>query len=98
MVHGALLDERYRPGMRVLVDHSRLDWPDLDADELRRRVELLVRDSERIGPSRIAVAVSQPVAFGYLRMMQGFAAQRLAFEPRIFYSIEDARAWLAAGV
>ena len=95
MVQAALGDPRYRPGMRVLIDHSRLEWPELATDELRRRVDLFVRDSDRIGAGYIAIVVGQPAAFGYMRMMQAFGEHRVAFEPGVFYSIEDARAWLA---
>ena len=95
MVQAGLGDDRYRSGMRVLIDHSRLEWPDLATDQLRRRADLIVRDSERIGRSYVAVVVSQPVAYGFGRMMLAFGADRIEFEPRLFYSIDEARAWLA---
>ena len=97
-------DARLRPNMKILVDHRRLDWTAMSAEDARQRARDRMALSDPIGQSRIAVVVSEPSAYGIERMMEGLADQMVedsivkpyAFTTRIFYSIDEAREWLAA--
>ncbi len=95
-VQAVLADPRFKPHLRVLVDHRRTQWDHLSSEDLRRRVDTLVRDADRIDRPRVAWVVSQPVAFGLGRMMQMLAEDRWNVEWRAFLDVDEARAWLRA--
>ena len=91
-----LADPRRRPGMKVLTDLRALDPRDLTTDELRAIADSNAMRSERFGSGRSAVVVSEPAAFGLMRMFQAFT-EDAGFDQQLFYSMDDARRWLAAG-
>jgi hypothetical protein len=95
-VQEVLSDPRYRPGIRVLIDHQKLDWTSMTKDDLRRRARLLLRDKERIGWTRAALVTDRPVDYGLMRMIAGYLGERASFDTDIFYSFEKARDWLRA--
>ena len=91
-----LHDPRYRPGMLVLADHRDVDWSGLTHDHLRQRIDRLEEDAELMVGSSFAVVLGQPLDYGIQRMLQALAeSQRVEGDRRAFYSLEDARAWLA---
>lgn len=94
MVNEVLEDERFRTGMKVLVDHTDASWRGLSRAEIRRRADLLAQDAARIGPQRIAFVVSRQVDFGLGRMLEGLIYDRTLMQTQIFDSLEAARAWL----
>lgn len=93
-----LSDPRYRPGMRILVDHSRLDWSGLTPKDIHQRVELFAREAGRSGPVSVAVVMRAPVDFGIARMEQAFIElhPEIQIDLGVFFSVEDAREWLRA--
>jgi len=93
-VHEVLTDRRYRPGIGVLVDHRRLDWTSMTSHDLRRRAGLFLRDDDRIGPTRAALVAGRPVDYGLMRMVVAYLGGRAAFHAEVFYSLDEARAWL----
>ncbi len=98
MTQEAFDDLRFRPGLNILVDHSDLDWSTMQTTDFRLRIGALLRDANRFGDARMAIVVGQPAAFGVQRMMQTILqVQRPApaFETGVFYSVEEARTWLA---
>lgn len=90
-------DPRYRPGLRLLVDHRFVDWSRMTEDDVRRTVELLVGNADHIGSVYCAMVMGRPVDYGIARMRQHYveAQPELQVELRVFISIEDARLWLA---
>jgi hypothetical protein len=90
-----LNDSRWRPGMRLLTDHRELDWSALSPSDLRERVDTVLRERERLGPARLAVVVGRKLEYGFQRMMMAYSEeQRGDTEIGVFYTVEDARAWL----
>jgi hypothetical protein len=87
-------DPRFRPELRVLVDHRRADWTGLSSDDLRRRADLLARDAERIGRQRVAWVTGRPIEMGLGRMLQAFTDTRTQLTGHYFDDIDEARAWL----
>jgi hypothetical protein len=87
-------DPRFRPGMAVLVDHSDLDARPLTGADIRAMAEVVIRLDERIGTSRVAILVPNPLTFGYARMYELHAAET-QLHSRVFYSRDDALMWLA---
>jgi hypothetical protein len=95
-IQDVLGDERWRPGMRVIIDHRELDWTAMTTAALRARVDSVAAESERIGKVRVATVVARTLDYGLQRMMQAYWGER--FDPvvteGIFYTVEEARAWL----
>jgi hypothetical protein len=88
VVNGLLADVRYRPGMTLLFDHSRLDWSRLYAEDLVRRLHIALKDADLIGPSRIAVVASDP------RMAEAHTLRHDEPTWAAFSNVGDGRAWL----
>jgi len=91
-----LSDPRYRPGMRVLIDHSRLDWSELKPADIHRRIELFAKDAGRTGHISAAVVMRAPVDYGIARMEQAFIElhPEVQIDLGVFFSVEEARKWL----
>jgi hypothetical protein len=56
---------------------------------------LFPRDADRLGPASLAVVMGSTVDFGLMRMLHGQIPGDVELSAAIFYSIEDARTWLA---
>ncbi len=86
-------DPRYRPGLALLFDHSRLDWSGLLPEDLVRRLHIALKEADLIGPSRIAVVSADA------RIRE---ARELRTDEPLWQSFPDVRAarhWLqTAGV
>jgi len=93
-VQTVLDDSRYRPDLRILLDDRASESAHLTVGDVRRRVDLLERDSERFGQPRIACVVNTKVDFGVSRMTQSLSEGRWHGVTRVFEDIDDARAWL----
>jgi hypothetical protein len=89
-----LADPRFRPGMPILADHSALDTSSLASDDAKLIGEAYRRFLDRIGESAIAIVVARPAAFGLIRMAEAYAGPPPPSNQRIFYSREEALAWL----
>jgi hypothetical protein len=90
VVKELLSDDRYRPGMFLLFDHTELDLGALRAEDLVRRLHIALKTADLIGPRRIAV-VSADRRIGDVRPMR-------RNEPpwKAFGSVDDGRSWLDA--
>jgi len=96
MVEEALADPRFRQDMRGPVDHTRAAWAGVDGAEVRRRVELVRAQADRIGRQRVAFVVAGRVDLGVARMLAAYAADGIAFDFRVFPTVPAAREWLSA--
>lgn len=96
-VEEALTDSRWRPRLRILVDHSNATWHSLDPELVRRRAKLLIGQAERIGEQRIAFVVGNRTDFGIARLLYAFLGEgddRIRFQAEPFTTLAAARAWL----
>jgi hypothetical protein len=93
MVQDVTADPRFRHGMKVLLDHSSLRLWAMSNDDVRRRADLVKRDTERVGRQRVAFVTGSPVDFGIGRMLQGLTADT-GIEGGVFDSVAAARDWL----
>jgi hypothetical protein len=89
VVTDLLSDKRYLPAMDLLFDHTHLDWSELRAEDIVRRLHMPLKSADLIGPRRIAV-VADP------RLADAKALRRDEPTWKAFTSIEDGRAWLVA--
>jgi hypothetical protein len=94
-VQEILNDPRFRLGLHVLIDHRLTEWSLMTTFDLRRRVDLLARDQEKIDSVRSAFLVGTPTGYGIGRMMLAFLDGRTKMDVKIFLDIDAARRWLA---
>lgn len=92
--HELVDDPRTLPGMNALVDHRRLDWRSMSSAQLRTRANQLVAVSPRLAGGRVATVVSGPSEYGIQRMTQAYVDDGVKHERAVFYTLDDARAWL----
>jgi hypothetical protein len=96
MARTALGDPRFRPPMRILVDHRGLDWRAMSGDDVRLRADrVLDQEAHLLAGSRLAIVPHGPAEFGIVRMLWGHIEAEIAFDLGIFATIEEARSWLA---
>jgi hypothetical protein len=84
---------RFRPGMLILVDHLSLDPTPITAADVRAQAEAVILLNERIGPSKVAIVVPTPLAFGFARMYE-LHAEPAEVTSKVFYSRSEALEWL----
>ncbi len=90
VVTSLLGDRRYRPAMALLFDHTKLDWHELQAEDMVRRVHHPLKTADLIGPKRIAVVAADP------RLADARPLRRDEPTWQAFTTVEDGRAWLGA--
>jgi hypothetical protein len=88
-----LADPRLRPGMPILVDLSALDTSSLASSGAKSIGESYRKVLDRVGQSAIAIVVPNPATFGVVRMAEAHAGPPPPLQ-RIFYSRDEALAWL----
>jgi hypothetical protein len=88
-----ITDPRFRAGSTVLVDHSELDLRPLTESDLQEIGRIASGLAERLGDTLFAVVVPDSFTFGRARQSTTLA-QPLDSAVRIFYSRDDAEAWL----
>ena len=89
-----LADPRFRPGMPILADHSALDTSALASSDTKAIGEAYRQFLDLVGESAIAIVVAHPATFGLVRMAEAYAGTPPPSLQRIFYSREEALAWL----
>src|SRR5687767_3598615 len=93
-VNELVSDPRFRSGARVLIDDTNLDFSSLQSEDVRAVAQTVIRVDERLGNSRVAILVSNTLAFGLVRMFELLAGDAKV-EVTAFYDRDDAQAWLA---
>lgn len=88
-----LTDQRFRPDLRVLIDHSDLSFTNLTREDFSLRIDAVDREQRPSG-LKIAVVSQRKADYGLLRMLGTRIAERTGNEYRVFYTLTAARAWL----
>jgi hypothetical protein len=93
-VNGDLVsDERWLPGMRVLLDCCRLDTEDLNGEDVESIMELVVGLEPAYGPAAFAILAPDPYVFGVAEVFtQNLPQAQFRFHP--FAAGAEAVAWL----
>ena len=86
-------DERFVPGMFILVDHSDLDTTNLQLDEIKTIAGEFEALGGRLGSSTIAIVAGSAAVFGQIRQIVAFASATQA-RISVFTSRAEAAAWL----
>jgi hypothetical protein len=89
-----LEDERYRPGLKVLVDHTEPHTFKYSTGELRELIDRVVAMEGKIGGGYCAIVAPTPVVYGIMRIWEAELESATKARIRLFRSKEDAIAWL----
>jgi hypothetical protein len=87
-------DSRFRPGSTLLFDHSALDARSLTPSDIAQIAGMGGALGE---PGLIVLVVPDAFTFGLARQGSTMAGPAISDSVRIFYSRDDAEAWLSAG-
>jgi hypothetical protein len=87
-------DPRWRPGMKTLVDGTALEPGRFFGSDVYAVAETTAGSEEAWGAGFSAVVVDDPSIYGLLRIWQA-ATAAMAWSTDIFYTREEAEAWLA---
>lgn len=93
MSHEGMDDPRFREGMKILLDHSKVRWWVLSHQEIKRRADLLIANSTRMGRQQIAFVAGSPVDYGMGRMLVALI-DGTPIDAQVFNSLDEARDWL----
>ena len=85
----------WTPSMKVLIDYTYLDLKDEIGDDAPTYAEALVPLRKAMGNARVACVNNRSVDFGLGRMFQVFVHEFTDLNFGIFYTFEEAMAWLA---
>jgi len=97
MIGTVRADPHYRgTGLRALLDHRGANFAALSPERARERADRIVDVRRQLEAARIAVVVARPADYGVQRVLDALIVDHVPFETAVFYSLEDARAWLTA--
>jgi len=96
MVETVLADERFRPGLKVLVDHREAGFTGFTTEHLRKRADQAAWQLRQGKPSKVAIVVGRDIFVVAGRLLESFIRARTSIAFRTFRTVEDARAWIAS--
>lgn len=89
-------DPRFRPPLKMLIDHRRLDWRSMTAEDIRLRAErVLDAEAPRLAGCTLAIVAHDAAGFGIARMLWSQVEADAQIDFAVFATIEEARSWLA---
>jgi len=81
-------------GNRQLVDHRKLSAEHLTNDDIQKIESISKKYGEQLAGGHVAFVVSDTVSFGMVRMYEMLGGENTHSKIRVFYSINEAAAWL----
>jgi hypothetical protein len=94
MMREAIVDTRWRDGMKILIDHTQTDWAILGAGDLQRRADLIGEIADRIGHQQVAFVVRGRLDNEIAKMLGARLGPEVAIVAKTFTSLPEAREWL----
>ena len=96
MIDDILKDGRWYEGVSLVVDYRLADLSNLTTDSVTGIVEYIMTITKKSDVNRIAHIVSRTVDFGMIRMWEIMMSERAPFDFRVFYSMDEALAWIGS--
>jgi hypothetical protein len=78
----------------IVTDHTAVERFEMDTDDIVELTRITTAASQRNPNIYLASVVPANLAFGIVRMWQGYAEERLAWEMRMCRSRSEAEDWL----
>lgn len=94
VIDRSVWDPKFRPGFSILSDHTEVGEP-ITPNQARQMVGHLVSYADSFAGARWAVVTSKLASYGMVRMLS-ILAERVPMDVEVFYSHEEAEAWLAS--
>jgi predicted transcriptional regulator len=95
LITAVMADSRYHPGVKVLLDQSRLQATSLTSDDMLDLAAFVVDRREQVGDTAIAIATPNQREYGLSRTWRTYAQPLLGNLVGIFYTRTAAEEWLA---
>jgi hypothetical protein len=95
-LHEELLADPRVQGRALLIDHCELDVASLSAEAVRKIGRSVKSVTEKLGPIRRAVVVTDGFRYGLARMAKAELGPEVEETVRVFTSSSEALAWLSA--
>ena len=92
----AVADDRYRLGMGRLWDFREADLAQLNAGTIAAMANHPMKYPSGINDVKVAFVASRALEFGLSRMFEVFAGNAGDTNVAVFYSMDEAEAWLQA--
>ncbi len=86
--------DQWKPGTRQIVDHRKLIANNITSDDILHIKNVVKKYAEKLGNGRCAFVVNDKLGFGLARMYNLSGGDELHQESSIFYSVDEAAAWL----
>ena len=85
----------FRPGVKVLADHTELDGSELSAGDIERIADFrAVSTGEVVMPAALVVGPHSSAKYGLARMFEAYVDTRDKNPMRVFETYDEAMAWL----
>jgi hypothetical protein len=81
-------------GTNMIVDHRKLIMDNLTSNAMQRIKNIVKKHSKKMGEGLLAFVVKDTLGFGNARMYELIGGETIHLEVRVFYSIDEAVAWL----
>jgi hypothetical protein len=94
MVSELLADPRFRPGLKVLLDHRAAGFTGFTTAHLRSRADQAAWQLQQGRPSRVALVFGRDLYLVVGRLLESFISARTSIPIRTFRTLDDGRAWL----
>ena len=94
MVKETLADPRFRPGLKVLLDHREAGFTGFTTSHLRARADQAAWQLQQGKPSRVALVFARDLQVMVGRLLESFISARTSIKIRTFRSLDGAREWL----
>jgi hypothetical protein len=92
--HAWLHDRDFRPGLDALCDFSDTESTPTLA-QLRELIDMIEKNAEAIGRSRLAILTAKPITFGVARVFEALAeVEGAPIEVKVFFDRDEAWGWL----
>jgi hypothetical protein len=89
----AVSDERYRSGMNRLWDFRDSDLSALDSAAIAELAQYPMKFPGGINDVKVALLVGRKLEYGLTRMFEAYSTD-LPFTVKVFYTLDEAEAWL----
>ena len=94
LIDAVLRDERYRPGLKVLVDHAGLAGDEVTEDDVREVAEYMLARGDELATTIVAVVAPAAEHYGFTRRWRTLTGDELGVLAGVFYSHDAAAEWL----
>jgi len=88
--------EEWKPGTPVMYDHTDLNSAPLTVDDVRSIAQMCADRRAKFGVAKVAIVVSRDLEFGLSRTWAAFVEDKWDVSANIFWTREEAIAWLTA--